>query len=110
MDSILAKAYEVLFDGPPSESSADWQLAKAIVEHFDVQKLHERLAKQCIHRIVNYTYFPTADLTTEVVYRAEGLASELWDDLSDEPHMAELERKEFLEIYADHRKRIEEKD
>ena len=33
-----------------------------------------------------------------MVSRAEGFATELWDDLPDEPHMAELEYKEYQDF------------
>lgn len=100
MDQTLARAYKTIFKTEPETGAEDWQIAEKLLEHFDVRKLDEKLAIKCIHRIVNYIRYPDRKTTTRIVGRAEGLASELWDELPDEPHMAEIERKEYLEKNA----------
>lgn len=96
MDSILMQAYKITFDGDPPEGLVDWQLADALMSHFNVPKLGEDLAKQVIFRTVNHISYPDKPTTERIVLKAEGFASELWDDLSDEPHMADIARKEYL--------------
>jgi len=95
MESPLVRAYCTIFDQHPETPLEEWQLAQLVLDNFEVAKLGESLAKKSILQIVNHVAFPNQELTTLIVGRAEGFASELWDDLSTEPHMAELEYKEF---------------
>jgi len=95
MDDPLRKAYQIIFEGTPAPDMEDWQVASAVLSRFNVPKIGEPLAKACILRIINHTSYPDAKTTTAMVGRAEGLATELWDDLPDEPHMAEFEWKEY---------------
>ncbi len=97
MDQTLSRAYKIIFEVEPGLGMEDWQIAEKLLEHFDVPKLGEELAKECIHKIVNHIKYPDRGMTTRIVGRAEGFASELWDELPDEPHMAEIERLEFVE-------------
>lgn len=97
MDTILVQAYKIIMGSNPAPGMADWEIARAILEGFDVSKTGETLAKECIFRIVNHIVYPSKDLTTQIVGRAELFASELWSDLGDEPHMADIERKEYME-------------
>ena len=96
MDQTLDRAYKIIFEAEPEAGVKDWQIAEKLLGRFNVSKLGEKLAKECIHEIVNYISYPDKETTTRIVGRAEGLASELWDELPDEPHMAELERLEYL--------------
>src|SRR5216684_3976468 len=96
MDATLAKAYRIITGRSPLPDMADWEIAEVVLQRLDISKTGETLAKECIFRIVNHIDFPSKELTTQIVGRAELFASELWDDLGDEPHMAELERKEYL--------------
>ncbi len=97
MDQTLSRAYKIIFEAEPESGAKDWQIAEKLLGRFDIRKLGEKLAKECIHKIVNYISYPDRETTTRIVGRAEGLASELWDDLPDEVHMADLERKEYWE-------------
>ena len=97
MDEMLGRAHKIVFGIEPETDAKDWQIAEKLLDHFDIPILGEELAKKCIHRIVNYICYPDREITVRIVGRAEGLASELWDNLPDEPHMAEIERLEFLD-------------
>ena len=94
-DPTLREAYEIIFAAAPDASAETWQIAEAILDNFDVPKLGEDLARRCIFRIVNHVHYPDRLTTTRLVGRAESFATELWDDLPDEPHMADLEVKEY---------------
>jgi hypothetical protein len=90
-------AYVLLFNETLPDDIPAWKAAERILNHFVVPVLGEELARTVILEIVNHTTFPSNDLTRKLVLRAESFASELWDDLSDEPHMAELDRLEYLQ-------------
>jgi len=90
MNAVLARAYEVIFDLKPVPRMSDWMMALMILNKFDVPKLGEELAKQCIFQIVNHIEYPNNGITQTVVGQAEGLATELWDGLPDEPHMNQI--------------------
>lgn len=107
MNITLNRAYQVIFDEKPSSDLLDWQVAEKIIDNFNVPKLGEDLAKEVVYTVVLDTRFPNQEKTTEVVGRAEGFASELWDDLPDEVHMADLERKRFLERQEEDRELVE---
>jgi hypothetical protein len=99
MVATLTEAYRKTFGWEPGDM-ADWQIAERLMDNFNVPLLGEGLAKQCIFRIVNHIHYPDRETTTRIVLRAEGFASELWDELPDEPHMAEiahLENREYVE-------------
>ncbi len=100
MNSILKEAYVKIKHVEPDTSLADWELAEAIVNDFNVPVLGEDFSKQVIFTIVNGAIeYPDQETTTRIVGRAEGFASELFEGLSDEPHMAELEREENKDLY-----------
>ena len=61
-------------------------IARAVLDGFDVGKLGEESAKEALFEIVNWTNFPNNETTQELVGRAEGLISELLG-IEDEPHM-----------------------
>lgn len=107
MNQTLNKAYKIVFGEEISSDMSDWQIAEKIMNNFDVPKLGEDFAKEVIYVVVLDTHFPNQEKTTEVVGRAEGFAGELWDDLPDEVHMADLERKRFLERQEKDRELIE---
>ena len=95
MANHLNEAYEILFNHSPNSALSDWQIAEAVLDNFNVPKLGEKLAKECIYQVVNHIAYPDQESTRRIVSRAEGFATELWDDLPDEPHMAEIEYKEY---------------
>lgn len=96
MDQTLSRAYKIIFETEPEPGMENWQIAEKLLDRFSVPKLGEELAKECIFRIVNHVRYPDRETTVRIVGRAEGFASELWDELPDEPHMAEIERLEHL--------------
>lgn len=89
MDTILKKAYKIIFETDPTLGMRDWQIAEKILDEFNVPKLGE-LAKECIFRMVNHIVYPDRETTSRIVGRAEGFASEIWDELPDEPHMNQI--------------------
>jgi hypothetical protein len=92
---ILNKAYKMIFGKEP-ENLEEWQIAKEVIDNWNVPLLGEEMAKEVIFMIVNHTNFPSQELTREVVLKAENFAMELFDELKmDEPHMADIERLEF---------------
>lgn len=95
MDETLNRAHKIIFGAEPEAGMEDWQIAEKLLDDFNVPKLGEELARECIHRVVNYIKYPDKETTTRIVGRAEGFAKELWDELPDEPHMAEIERLEY---------------
>jgi hypothetical protein len=90
MNEVLGRAYMFIFGIRPPSSLPDWLMAEMILNKFDVPKLGEELAKQCIFQIVNHISYPDHATTRLVVGHAENLATELWDELPDEPHMAQI--------------------
>ena len=99
MDATLREAYKIAFDREPDTDTEDWQLAEAILSRFTVPKLGENLAKRCVLKIINHVAFPDPERTQQVITRAVGFATELWDDLPSEPSTEDLARKEYLEDY-----------
>lgn len=95
MTAAIVEAYHLILGSEPNPGLAQWQIAEAVLNQFDVPRLGDKLAKRCIFEIVNHINYPNQEITTRLVSRAEGLATELWDDLPDEPHMAEIEWKEY---------------
>lgn len=90
LDEACLRIFNKIFD------YEDWQIAELLIENFDVRKLGEDLAQQVIFQVVNHIFYPDQEDTTRIVGRAEALASELFNNIFDEPHMADLERIEFL--------------
>ncbi|MEK7151291.1 MAG: hypothetical protein AAB784_01060 [Patescibacteria group bacterium] len=95
MNVTLKKAYENIFQKMPAFLD-DWQIVEKVLENFDFNKLGEKLAKEFICGVVLDVHYPNHEITKRIVGRAEGLAGEIWDDLPDEVHMADLERKRYL--------------
>jgi hypothetical protein len=97
MTDILLKAYTNIFGTKPDPALKEWELAQAIMTHWNVPALGEDLARECIFRIVNHTEFPSPEITKEVVGLAEDKAPELFPELEGiDPHMdviAHLERQ-----------------
>ena len=97
MNRILAEAYRsIRISGnfalsKLTEVRNDWELAKGIINNFNVQAMGEDLAKLVIFQIVLYVDdYPSREVLTEIVGRAENLATELWSELPEEPHMDEI--------------------
>ena len=107
MDDVLLKAYKVLFDEEPETGASTWEVAKEILKEWDVPKLGEDLAKECIFRIVLHVQYPNKELTEEIVGDAEDKAGELFEEIAklglssyDRVHwdiIAELEHKFYSE-------------
>lgn len=91
MRGKLARAYKVVTDGEPDPRWTEGQLAEKILNNWSVPRLGESLARQIILLIVADVQFPDLDSTRRVVGHAENLATELWPELPEEPHMAQLE-------------------
>ncbi len=96
-NKTLNRAYKIIFETEPELDAEDWQIAEKLMRNFDMQKLGEDLAKEVVYAVVLDIKIPNQEKTTEIVGMAEGFAGELWDDLPDEVHMADLERKRFSE-------------
>ncbi|MGD0977474.1 MAG: hypothetical protein ABR875_04270 [Minisyncoccia bacterium] len=95
--NILIKGYKAIFGKEP-EKMESWELAREIINNFDVSKMGEELAREVIFEVANRVNFPTTEMTREIVGHAENLATELFDELNKsgkEPHMAEIEHLEF---------------
>jgi hypothetical protein len=95
--SAVFDAYKIIHMQEPSSELADWQVAEAVLNDFRVRELGDDLAKSVIYEIVNYVHFPNQETTTRIVGHAENLATELWDELPDEPHMADIAHLEYKE-------------
>ncbi len=95
-EDILKKSYKILFGKEPNNLD-DWQIAKAVINDFNVKELGDNLSKEVIFEIVNHTNFPNSEITREIVGKTEGMATELFDELkyTNEPHMAEIEYLEW---------------
>jgi hypothetical protein len=97
MNNHLARAYTIIFGTEPAPELQEWEVAKAVLDKWNVPALGEELAKECIFRIVNNTDFPSQEITAEIVGTAEDKATELFSELEGlDPHMdviAHLERK-----------------
>lgn len=91
---VLNEAYKKIFGKEPDKME-EWEIARDIMDNWNVPVLGEDMAKEVIFKVVNHVIFPSNEITREVVLRAENYATELFDELrTDEPHMAELERLE----------------
>lgn len=97
MESILKEAYSKVFGKDPASSMKDWELAKTIMSNWNVPKMGEGLAKKVIFRVVNHTEYPDDNIRRKVTGIALDFSTELWVDLPDEPHIAQLEYKEYQE-------------
>lgn len=95
MSRKLIEAYKIIFGDEPPADMEIWRIAEKVMEkdNFSFRKLGEELAGEAIYEVVLDIPYPDKETTERIVGRAEGLASELWDDLPDEVHMADLERK-----------------
>lgn len=93
--STLTKAYQIIFDKEPEVEKAEWQVAKEIIENWNVPKLGEDFAKECLFEIILHVPFPNEETTKEVVGRAEDFAEELFEELAG--HDAHMDAVEVLE-------------
>lgn len=92
MNRILKKAYRAIFGREPSAGQADWQMAEEIVNHWDVPKLGEDLAKECLFEIILHVTYPDFETTRAIVGHAEELSTELFPELANhDPHMDTIE-------------------
>lgn len=97
MESILKEAYSKVFGKDPASSMKKWELAKTIMSNWNVPKMGESLAKKVIFSVVNHTEYPDDNIRRSVIGIALAFSTELWDDLPDEPHVDQLEYKEYQE-------------
>lgn len=93
----LNKAYKIIFKYSPDDLK-EWEIARDLMNNFNIQLLGEDLAKKVIFKVVNHIIYPNNEIAKEVVGRAEGFAGELFEELRDvdDIHMddiADLERK-----------------
>lgn len=86
-DTILAQAYQVLNNQKSGPEMENWQAAADILEHWDVPKLGEELAREVIFQIVLDTQFPDRDgnmeTTKKFVHDAEHKGIELFPEIGD---------------------------
>ena len=87
----LREIYRDLFDREAACELAEWQIAKAILENFNVPKIGEDEAREALLLIINYVKFPSLETTIKIIGWAEAKATELWPELPEEPHMALFE-------------------
>lgn len=102
MNQIIIRAYNKIFNQGPPADTQDWQAAEKILNNFSVPKLNEELAEQFLVEVILRIEYPDQETTSRLVGRAEGLIGELREDLPDEPHMAEIERSEYLKEQKKH--------
>ena len=79
-NDILTVAYLKLFENEPVDLEL-WQIAKEILNNWNVPKLGEELAEECILQIVNHVRFPNTEITKEIVGKAEELGVELFPEI-----------------------------
>jgi len=82
-------------------------MAELLMDNFNVPELGEDLAKEVIFRVTNHVEYPNSETTQEIVIRAERKATELFDGLSDEPHMDDIAWEE-TKYWAEKRNEGEE--
>lgn len=92
MEKVLNKAYKVIFEKEPESQKADWELAREILLNWNVPKMGEDLAKECIFEIIGHVQYPNQEKTTEIVGMAEDKAGELFPEIGEhDPHMDVIE-------------------
>ena len=101
MASPTKQAYKIIFNQEPPAEMKDWEIAREVMNNWNVPKMGEELAQDCIFEIVDVINFPTEELRIEVVGLAENMSTELFPELAgkDEPHMddiAVLKEKYYL--------------
>ena len=79
-EDTLTVAYLKLFGSEPV-GLEPWQIAKEILNNWNVPKLSEELAEECILKIVNHVQCPNKEITTEIVGKAEELGVELFPEI-----------------------------
>ncbi|OHA93133.1 MAG: hypothetical protein A3E02_01635 [Candidatus Zambryskibacteria bacterium RIFCSPHIGHO2_12_FULL_38_34] len=86
----LEEAYKKIFNKEPGNLE-NWEIAKDLMNNWNVPILGEDLAKRVIFKVVNHVIFPSDEITKEVVLKAENKATELFNELkTDEPHMDQI--------------------
>lgn len=94
MDNDLTQAYIKIFGENPTVNS-DWQLAEKIVENWNVPKLGEDLAKLAVLKAINGVNYPDDETAKQIMAKFLSLATELWPELPEEPHVAQIEYLEY---------------
>lgn len=80
-EDIIDKAYAILFGNKQDPLLKRWEKAKEIAYNWNVPKLGEEIAKECVFEIVNHVSFPDSPTTKEIVGRIEHFATELFPEL-----------------------------
>ena len=96
--NTLTEAYKIIFGKKP-ENLESWEIARAIMNKFDVPKLGEQLAREVLTEIITNVGFPNSEITHEIVGHAENLLTEFTDEFGDEPHFAAVEAGENQKKY-----------
>lgn len=92
MNRILKKTYQLTFGRELHKGQPDWQVAEDIINHWDVPKLGEDLAKECLFEIILHVTYPDFETTRRIVGHAEELSTELFPELANhDPHMDTIE-------------------
>lgn len=95
MHQEVVEVYKKLFDREAPEIP-EWQAVEQVLDSFGVPKIGEELAENFLMIVINHVDFPNREVQNKLVGRAEGLIGELREDLSDEVHMAEVDRLEYI--------------
>ena len=95
MNQTLARAYKVIFDHEPAVDFKDWQIAAQILHEWNVPKMGEDLAKECIFTIVNHIKYPSEATTKLIVGEAEHRGVELFPEIGI--HDPSMDVYEWLE-------------
>ena len=81
MNQTLARAYKIIFGHEPTIDLKDWQIAAQILRRWNVPKIGEDLAKECIFIIVNHIEYPSEEMTRVIVGEAEHKGVELFPEI-----------------------------
>ena len=99
MNATLLKAYTIIYDTEPDVHMEEWQIAKFVLEIWDVPKLGEDLAKETLFALINHIYYP-AQVSREIVGEAELKLPELFPEIGEhdpDMHIAEWLENKYLE-------------
>lgn len=83
-------AHLLLFPGEKFPKGLS-QIAKRVIENFNIRVLGEELAKQVVFQVTNEICFPDKTEEERIIARTLSFASELFDELPDEPHVSQIQ-------------------
>lgn len=109
MNSTLKQAYRIIFGANPDPKMEDWEIAKEVIspERFDKEELGIALAREVILTIaLDPIKFPDRTTEIEIVGEAEyqAKAKNMWPNLPNEVHVADLDRIRYSEGLEQKRK------